>query len=61
SDMGCWFVKWQGEAAATTVAAAAASFGPIEFDAASCRRWVSLICAGWLPQDGTFGMSGSLV
>ena len=27
--------------------------------AASCRRRVSLIRAGWQPQDGTFGVSGS--
>ncbi len=27
----------------------------------SHRRVVNLICAGWLPQDGLFGWSGSLV
>lgn len=36
---------------------AAAPFGQMSFSAGSsvsCRRAVSLKCAGWLPQDGTF-------
>jgi len=59
--MGCWLVKSQGEAAAVTVVAAAASLARWVNARRRGRRWVSLICAGWIPQDGTFGVSGSLV
>ncbi|AEV73818.1 hypothetical protein MycrhN_5440 [Mycolicibacterium rhodesiae NBB3] len=47
----------QGEAAAATVAVAAASFDQMSVvvvSSVSCRRVVSLICAGWLPQDRDF-------
>jgi hypothetical protein len=47
----------QGEAAAVTVAAAAASGSQMSVPvvlSVSCRRVVSLICAGWLPHDRVF-------
>src|SRR5258705_13952087 len=57
TDMGGGLSRGQGEAAAGTVVSAAASSWPGEFwwcRACRCRRVVSLKCAGWLPQDGTF-------
>ena len=58
TDMGIVLSSGQGEAAAATVVAAAASLWPDEasclVSSVSCRRDVSLIYAGWLPQDGTF-------
>jgi len=57
-------VKGQGEAAPTTVAVGAASFAGrwcSRWRACRCRRVVSLIFAGWIPQDGLFGCSGPLV
>jgi hypothetical protein len=48
-----------------TVAADAASFWPNDrgrwWRACLYRRAVTLIYAGWLPQDGLFGWSGSRV
>lgn len=49
--------RGQGEAAAVTVATAAASVWPDELPGGVervCRRVVGLIYAGWVPQDGTF-------
>ena len=58
TDMGGGLSRGQGEAAAATVVAAAASYWPDESAggcrACRCRRVVSLKYAGWLPQDGTF-------
>jgi hypothetical protein len=50
-----------GEAVSATVAVDTASLaGWFSGDErVGCRRVVSLIFAGWLPQDGLFGLSGS--
>ena len=51
-------VKRQGEAVSTTVAVDTASVTGCPLVVASVSMidaFVSLICAGWLPQDGLFG------
>ena len=57
SDMEVGLSSGQGEAVSTTVAVDTASVsgcagGDVRV---GDRRVVSLICAGWLPQDGVFG------
>jgi hypothetical protein len=57
TDMGSILSRGQGEAAAATVVAAAASFGPDEgqwVSSVSMPTRVSLKCAGWIPQDRGF-------
>jgi hypothetical protein len=51
-------VKRQGEAVSTTVAVDTASVTGCPLVVASVSMidaFVSLICAGWLPQDGSVG------
>src|SRR4051812_9195499 len=53
--MECLPVKGQGEAPAAVARAGASCFaGSAVWVSVSLRRAVSLIFAGWLPQDGAF-------
>jgi len=60
TDMEYVLVKGQGEAVSMTVVVDTASVpgycvGGGGGERVRDRRVVSLICAGWLPQDGRFG------
>ena len=58
SDMEAGLSSGQGEAVSTAVVVDTASVPGMShwwWRACRCRRVVSLICAGWLPQDGLFG------
>jgi hypothetical protein len=57
-------VKGQGEAVPMAVAVGTASVAAVVRvggERVGVRRGVSLIFAGWLPQDGLFGMSRTAV
>jgi hypothetical protein len=65
SDMEAGPVKRQGEAVPMAVAVGTASDRRtrrwVGDERVGVRRDVSLICAGWLPQDGLFDVSGTAV